>query len=303
MSYPIKRSFARWGVSYTFDNSTIVTNSTGAQTYFSYIDFEGVNGPNSLSGIKTSKIVPSYSYNSKNHPLSPTAGKSIFLSTEFAASFLGGNVNTIKPTFDFQYYHRSPKWQRNVLAYHLLSSWLTGYGGKVAPPFSRQYIGGENDIRGFDFFSVSPIAFVASEASVGVMNNNGTQRTQNVLVNGQPQSIGVTENIPIYQIITPGGDTQIVTNFEYRIPIIGPVTIAPFMDAGVNKITRTDQLQMNPERVAQLNALFPQAGFNGRIQIAPGTEKRACRRASKSRCCCRWSTRRSASIMHSTPCW
>jgi outer membrane protein insertion porin family len=272
MSYPIKRSFARWGISYGYDNSTIITNSTGAQTYFSYINFEGVNGPNSLAGIKTSHIIPSYSYNSKNHPLTPTQGKSLFISTEFAGSFLGGNVNTIKPTMDFQYFKRSPRWNKNVLAFHLLSSFLTGYGGKVAPPFARAYIGGEQDIRGFDFYSVSPIAFVASTASTTVYNANGTQRTQRVIVNGQPQMIGVTQQIPIYQLVTPGGDTQIVSNFEYRIPIIGPVTLAPFADAGLNKITRTDQLTMNPERVAQLNALFPQAGFDGRVKIAPGTE-------------------------------
>ncbi len=231
-----------------------------------------MNGPNSLTGIRTSKIVPSYSYNSKNHPLNPTHGKSIFISTEFAADFLGGNVNTVKPTADFQYYHTGPKWHRNVLAFHALGSWLTGYGGRVAPPFARNYIGGEQDIRGFDFYSVSPIAFVASEASVGVLNADGSQRTQNVIVNGQPVATPVTQNIPIYQIITPGGDMQGVFNFEYRIPIIGPITMAPFLDAGENKITRTDQLQMNPERVQQLNALFPQAGFSGKILIAPGTE-------------------------------
>jgi outer membrane protein insertion porin family len=93
-----------------------------------------------------------------------------------------------------------------------------------------------------------------------------------VIVNCQPQQIGVTQQIPIYQLVTPGGDTQVVTNLEYRIPIIGPVTLAPFLDAGLNKITRTDQLTMNPDRVAQLNALFPQAGFDGRVKIAPGTE-------------------------------
>ena len=271
-SYPIKRSFARWGFSYGYDDSTITAKSVGAQTYFSYIDFQGVSGPNALAGIKTSHIIPSYSYNSKNHPLNPTAGKSIFVSTEFAASFLGGNVNTIKPVVDLQYFHRSPRWHNNVFAYHLLASFLTGYGGKVAPPFARAYIGGEQDIRGFDFYSVSPIAFVASEATVNVLNNDGTQRTQRVLVNGQPQSISVTQNIPIYQVVTPGGDTQVVSNFEYRIPILGPVTLAPFVDAGLNKITRTDQLTMNPDRVAQLNALFPQAGFDGRVKIAPGTE-------------------------------
>ena len=271
-SYPIKRSFARWGLTYGYDDSSIITESTGAATYFTYINFEGIAGPNSLSGIRTSKIIPSYSYNSKNHPLNPTQGRSLFISTEFAASFLGGNVNTIKPTIDFQYYHRSPRWNKNVFAYHILSSFLTGYGGRVAPPFARQYIGGEQDIRGFDFYSVSPIAFIASEATTNVLNANGTQRTQNVLVNGQPQAIGVTQNVPIYQLVTPGGDTQVVSNFEYRIPILGPVTLAPFIDAGVNKITRTDQLTMNPDRVSQLNALFPQTGFNGRVIIAPGTE-------------------------------
>jgi outer membrane protein insertion porin family len=271
-SYPIKRSFARWGVSYGYDDSTIVTKSQGAQTYFSYINFQGVSGPNALAGIKTSHIIPSYSYNSKNHPLTPTQGKSIFFSTEFAGSFLGGNVNTVKPTLDFQYFHRSPKWHNNIFAYHLLASFLTGYGGKVAPPFARAYIGGEQDIRGFDFYSVSPIAFVASQATINVLNANGTARTQRVIVNGQSTSVNVTQNIPIYQVVTPGGDTQVVSNFEYRIPILGPVTLAPFMDVGLNKITRTDQLTMNPDRVAQLNALFPQAGFNGRVKIAPGTE-------------------------------
>jgi outer membrane protein insertion porin family len=272
VSYPIKRSFARWGLSFGYDDSSIITKSTGASTYFTYINFEGVAGPNSLSGIRTANIIPSYSYNSKNHPLSPTAGKSIFLSVQLASTLLGGNVNTFKPTFDFQYYHRSPKWNRNVFAYHILGSLITGYGGRVAPPFARQYIGGENDIRGFDFYSVSPFAFIASEATTNVLNVNGTQRTQNIIVNGQPQAVGVTQSIPIYQLITPGGDTQIVSNFEYRIPIIGPVTLAPFIDAGVNRITRTDQLTMNPDRVAQLNALFPQAGFNGKVLIAPGSE-------------------------------
>ena len=31
-----------------------------ASTYFNYIDFQGVGGPNQLSGIRTSKITPSY---------------------------------------------------------------------------------------------------------------------------------------------------------------------------------------------------------------------------------------------------
>jgi outer membrane protein insertion porin family len=149
---------------------------------------------------------------------------------------------------------------------------LTGYGGKVAPPFQRTYIGGEQDVRGFDFYGISPIAFVASSSTVNVLNDDGSQRVQKSIVNGAVTSTPVTQQLPIYQIIFPGGDTQVVTNFEYRIPILGPVTLAPFVDFGLNKITLTNQLRMNQGRVDQLNGLFPQAGFDGKVKIAPGTQ-------------------------------
>ncbi|MDQ6666331.1 MAG: outer membrane protein assembly factor BamA, partial [Acidobacteriota bacterium] len=271
-SYPLRRSFARLGITYGFDDSNIITKSTGSQQYFEFINFQGVTGPNSLSGIKTSRIVPSYTYNSKNHPLSPTYGKSIYLSTEFAGSFLGGNVNTITPTMDLQYFHPSFN-KKHTLAFHVLAKTLTGYGGKVAPPFSRTYIGGEQDVRGFDFYGISPIAFVSSTGTVNLMNDDGTQRMQKIIQNGVQTLSPVTLNIPTYQLITPGGDTQIVTNFEYRIPILGPVTLAPFFDLGLNKILYPNQLKMNPGRVSDLNAMFPQAAFDGKVRIAPGTEK------------------------------
>jgi outer membrane protein insertion porin family len=35
----------------------------------------------------------------------------------------------------------------------------------------------------------------------------------------------------------------------------------------------TNQLRMNPDRVTDLNNLFPQAGFSGQAKIAPGTQK------------------------------
>jgi outer membrane protein insertion porin family len=64
-----------------------------------------------------------------------------------------------------------------------------------------------------------------------------------------------------------------VGNFEYRVPIFGPVTLAAFMDVGINRILLTDQLRMNPGRVAELNGKYPQAAFDGRVKIAPGTQK------------------------------
>ncbi len=271
-SYPLKRSFARLGLSIGYDISSIKTESTGATNYFTYLNFEGVAGPNSLSGIKTAKIIPSYNYNTRNSYLNPSAGKSIFASIEVTGSVLGANVNMIKPTFDMQYYHRSPHWQKNVIALHLMGSTELGYGGKVVPPFARTFMGGENDVRGFQFFQITPVAYLPSTASVPVLNPDGSQRYQKTLINGYLTSTPVTDPIPIYQIITPGGDTQAVMNLEYRIPIFGPVTLSPFLDIGMNKILYTGQLKVNEGEITNLNNQFPSAGFNDQVLIAPGTQ-------------------------------
>ncbi len=272
-SYPLKRTFARVGLTYGFDISSIRTLTTAAQTYFDYLNFlQALAGPNSLSGIRTSKVIPSYTYNTVDNPLTPTRGRSLFLSTEIAGGVLGGNVNSIRPTISATYY-RSGIWKSHVIGARFMGSFLTGYGGKLAPPYNRFFIGGENDIRGFDNWMVSPIAFVPSSASIAVLNTDGTARTQKVVdSNGNVSFAQVYQTIPVYQVITPGGDTQAIGNVEYRIPIAGPVTLAAFFDAGIDKILRPSQLTMTDSRLTTLNAQFPQAGFGGRAVIAPGTQ-------------------------------
>jgi outer membrane protein insertion porin family len=271
-SYPLRRSFARVGLTYGFDKSNITTLNNTSSSYFRYMNFQGLGGPNSLTGIITSKLIPSYSYNTVNHPITPTGGRSLFVATEFAGSFLGGNVNLIRPTVTATYF-RPALFKGHVLGMRALGSFLTGYGGKLAPPFSRYYMGGEQDIRGFDIWGVSPMGFVPSEAAVTVLNSDGSARTQKVIQDGKEVYTTVSQSIPYYQLIFPGGDTQAVGNFEYRIPIVGPVTVAAFFDAGLNKISRPSQLSLNPSRVTELNSKFPQAGFNERAAIAPGTQK------------------------------
>jgi len=272
-SYPVKRSFARLGVTYGFDISNVVTTTDAAKAYFTYINFSGVAGPNSLTGIRTSHIVPSYTYNTVNHPISPTAGRSVFFSVDFAGSILGGNINTVRPALDLKYFKPAPWHRSHILAFHMLGSLITGYGGKFIAPFSRTFIGGEQDVRGFEIWGITPIAYVASSSSVNVLNGDGSARTQKVVQNGVVTSVPVTMAVPRYQLITPGGDTQVVGNFEYRIPILGPVTLAIFGDAGLNKILRPSQLTMDTSRVSDLNNQFPQAGFDGRVKIAPGSER------------------------------
>ena len=113
------------------------------------------------SGIRTSKVVPSFSYNTVDHPITPSRGKSLFISTTFAGSAMGGNVNMIEPTIDAKYF-RCGFLKGHVIGAHVLGRFVSGYGGRSAPPFNRFYMGGEIDVRGFDIWGISPIAYVPS---------------------------------------------------------------------------------------------------------------------------------------------
>jgi len=217
--------------------------------------------------------VPAYQYNTVDHPITPSRGKSLYFATTFAGSFLGGNVNLIEPTISHTLFRAGFK-KGHVIGYRLMGRLVAGYGGKTAPPFNRVYMGGENDVRGFQIWGVSPMAYIASEAAVPILNDDGSARQQKVVqTDGTTTFAPVTQRIPTYQLIFPGGDTQGVANFEYRIPIFGPVTLAAFFDAGLNKMSLRKQLKMNVDRVDSLNFNYPTAGFDNRVLVAPGTEK------------------------------
>jgi outer membrane protein insertion porin family len=280
LSYQLRRSFARVGLSYSYSTQTLTPLTTAATSYFDYLDFQGIGGPtslvngaNSLSGIKTSTITPTFAYNTVDHPIIPHHGLRVNLSFGFTGDVIGGNVNTLQPAVDIAYF-RHGLFKGNVMGFHLNSRFITGYGGKVAPPYSRYYMGGEDDIRGFDILTISPIAFIPTSTTISVLNNDGSARVQKILNSDGTLGVqAVTQTIPSYQLILPGGDTATVFNYEYRIPIFGPVTLAPFIDAGIDRLSLPSQLGLNPARVTQLNALFPQADFGRQAYIAPGTQK------------------------------
>ncbi len=251
MSYPLKRSFARLGISYGYTIQNVKTLTTAATDYYTYLNFLQINGPNSLDGIKSSSITPSFTYNTVNHPITPTAGKSLSFALAFTGGPLGGTLNQIEPTIDAKYFHKGLS-ARHVVGMHFNGRYLTGFGGKTAAPFNRFYMGGENDVRGFNFFSIGPIAFVPTTATVAT----------------GPSSQKV---IPSYQLVQPGGDTALVANFEYRIPIFGPVVLAYFFDAGMNRMTNTNQLQINPDRIKTLDQQTG-ANFQPKAVIAAGTQ-------------------------------
>jgi outer membrane protein insertion porin family len=45
-----------------------------------------------------------------------------------------------------------------------------------------------------------------------------------------------------------------VANLEYRVPIVGPVTLAPFVDTGMDFITNNSQLRIANQQIITLNA-------------------------------------------------
>lgn len=272
LSYQLKRSFARVGLTYGYSVQSLKPITSAAKTYFQYSNFLNASGPNQLDGITQSTITPTYAYNTVNHPIIPTRGLRVNASVGFSGSVLGGNVNTVQPVVDVAYFRRGI-FKNNVMGFHFTGRFIGGYGGRNPPPYSRYFMGGEDDIRGFNIYTISPFAYIPTETSVQVLNTDGTARVQRTLNPDGTVSLNpVTRSAPGYQILLPGGDTSGVFNYEYRIPIVGPVTLAPFMDVGVDRLLLTNQLGLNADRVAQLNGLFPQSDFGKKAYIPPGTQ-------------------------------
>ncbi len=242
LSYPLHRSFKRVGITYSFDRSSLITLSTASKNLFEFLAFRGISGPNALAGIYTSKIFPNFSFNTVDSPISPHHGHSLTVGAEVAG--LGGTVRSVRPIATYTHWYPVQK-GRNALGYRVQGSFISGFGGLVAPPFQRFYMGGENDIRGFDIRSVSPVAFLPSAGAIPL--NNPDQ--PGVPIPKDPRFPAVGNNIwtvpiPVNQIVFPGGDLSVITNLEYRITIYGPVALVPFLDTGIDPILRRSQLQI-----------------------------------------------------------
>jgi outer membrane protein insertion porin family len=271
-SYPLRHlSFTRVGVTYGFTTSNITAFSQSSQLLFETLQFRSLAGPSALRGIRSSKITPTINYSTVNSPVNPTSGKSIFYGLGFEGGPLGGNTNTVTNTFQMTYFRPMNK-KRNVLGLRLMSAMATGYSGRVLPPFSRFYLGGENDVRGFDFFTISPWAFIPSIVAVPINYQDPTS----IDANGNPTIKSISVPVLQFAATRPGGDFQTVGNIEYRIPIAGPVSVSLFSDFGLDGILRKSQLQLDPGAVTQFQQEFPNSDFpkttvQSQLQLAPGT--------------------------------
>jgi len=259
-SYPLHRVFARVGLTYSYTHSSLQAFSSASEAYFEAINFTGLTGASALTGINSSSIMPTFLYNTINSVWNPTRGKYLYGAISFSGSVIGGNVDTVRPVIEAKYFRpvrhvRSDK--PTAIGMRFLASTTTGFSGRVIPPFSRFYIGGEQDIRGFDIRTVSPVAFYPSITSVCNRDNAGNP-IMAVGSNGSPTgACGSSTSFPIHSPIFPGGDTEIITNFEYRVPIAGPVTMAAFLDAGATGVLWPNQLKLTPNAFSSITSQYP----------------------------------------------
>ena len=276
-SYPLRRSFARVGLTYNYSYSSMQAFNSASAAFFQAMNFRGLAGPSALSGIISSSLMPTYLYNTINDAWTPTRGK--YFSATLMFSGLGGNVYTITPSMEFKYFHplrnvRSEKPQSFGMRVQVSS--INGYGGRVPPPFSRFYMGGEYDIRGFDIRSISPLAFFPTLGQVCNRDNFGNPILA-AGANGQKGSTcGSYTQFPYYTPLYPGGDSEIITNFEYRVPIAGQVSLAPFLDAGSAFVLRTSQLQIDTTipSLEQLSTEYPYFTLPTKLKVIAKTNLR-----------------------------
>jgi outer membrane protein insertion porin family len=262
-SYPVRRfSFTRIGLTYGVTKTDITAFNDASKLLFEAIQFQSVAGPSALNGILSSTITPSITFNNIDNPVNPTHGKSYYYS--LALSGIGGNVHTVTNVFDAKYY-KSVRKKKNVIGVHGTVAYITGFNGEGIPPFSRFYQGGENDLRGYDVRSISPVTYIPEQTSTTFFFNNAF-------------GARTSTTIPVltYVATLPGGDLQSYGNFEYRIPIVGPVTAALFFDGGTDGILQRSALRLDPTGITNLQTIFGKgAGItNSNLPIQSGTNFR-----------------------------
>ncbi len=247
--------------------------SQSATLLFELTKYTSLAGPTALKGIQQSSITPTFTYNSVDSQLFPTHGRSFYFGSSFVGGPLGGNINTISNNFEMTYFRPAHR-GRNVIAVKFASGIISGYGGKEIPPNSRFYLGGEQDVRGYDFYTISPFVFIPDATTTVI------PYTDPHILNaqGNPTTVLLPVNVLQFVPTRPGGDTRGVLNTEYRIPLMKTyVSMSLFHDLGLSGDIAG--LHLDPAAVNALQQQYPNPDFPGlqipsKLRISSGTNFR-----------------------------
>jgi outer membrane protein insertion porin family len=229
--------------------------------------------------IITSRATLSFVYDTRQpaaNGIDTLRGSQLGFSVALAG--LGGDVRTYQPSVTYSTFipirHKKSK-NPDVFAFRIqagtIGSWATSskirnanslsFVGGV-PIYERYFLGSENDIRGYTSRAIGPVApfdtFVTTRNVVAATNSSGTANTATGLDASTAAEIAALGNLTGTSGANPalfsknfrfiGGDTQILGNFEYRIPLFGPATLAAFADVGsVFNLRKTGTQTINSE--------------------------------------------------------
>ena len=102
----------------------------------------------------TSRISPTYTRDTRDDFLNPSTGSKHVVRFEFAGGPLGGS-DFLKSGYEYTYYHTLIG--KLVGAFHTEINWADGYNNDTLPPFERFFMGGANDLRGYNIRDVGPL--------------------------------------------------------------------------------------------------------------------------------------------------
>lgn len=251
--------FSRVGLTYQFSATSITepaVNQSGDSATAIPVIFTQPN-------IITSRITGSFVYDSRqpaSNGIDTLRGTQI--SASFALSGLGGDVRTYQPSLSLTSFlpiRRTKSKNAEVFGFRILAGTIGSFATtrKISdanslsfiggvPIYERYFLGSEYDIRGYNVRSIGPIApfdrYVTTRNVSATTNVVGTAVPITGLDSARAAEIaslglltGPDGANPAllsnsYQFI--GGDTQLLGNFEYRIPIFGPASLALFADIG-----------------------------------------------------------------------
>ncbi len=250
-SQPLRHLWARTGVarlglSYSLSRSSVSTFNDNTRNVFQSLAFRsGVQGPNQLNGIITSVVTPSFTFSSLDRAVGPHSGKDFNVAMQVAG--VGGNVKYYSPQMSYRQFFpmKGLKINReghNVLGYRLQVAHVSGFGGEVAPPTNRIYSGGDQDIRGFDVRSAGPYTFIPTRLMFNLTNPDGNTVPRDP---SNPALGSIQIPLPVYRMVSIGGDTSVTANAEYRIPIVSQVTFAFFTDFNLTFDAQANQLRQS----------------------------------------------------------
>lgn len=170
---------------YNFEDVESSTDDAASQLSAYYQQYYNYNGT-------ISSLSPTIYYSTVDSPVFPTSGTKVLFNYRYSGGLLGGNVNLHKTKFQFVKFFPLLK-HRHVLGLQFVHQTLTPFGDDPLPNWEKFYLGGEQSIRGYDYYKIGP------------RNENG------------------------YVI---GGNKAFYLNAQYEVPITRQFSLIAYYDMG-----------------------------------------------------------------------